>query len=181
MVGTGSYICGAINDRHLPNRHMNTLAAALGIYWIPVRDGDCRVSAIYRRHYSCYQYADNRRDNPNYPNRHLVMGPGEKLVLLGADCKAIFGWRKFIDDSGQRGVNCSFFRNEGALQGDILSSELILRAEKLAFAKWGNQRLYTYINTSIVRGDGYCFKMAGWTKLNKRTKVKNLLILEKVL
>jgi hypothetical protein len=28
------------------------------------------------------------------------------------DADALFVWRKFIDDSGQQGVNCAVFRNE---------------------------------------------------------------------
>ncbi len=104
-----------------------------GQIWNIVKDGDPRVSAIYKRHYSCYQYADNRRSNLSNRNRHLVMGPGEKLVLLSVKCDAIFGWRKFVDNSGQQGVNCAFFRNEG----ETLSSQMILAAEKLAWAKNG--------------------------------------------
>ena len=114
----------------------NTLAAALDMYWIQTKDGDPRVSDIYKRHYSCYQYADNRRSWPGYRNRHLVMGPGEKMVLISADCRAIFGWRNFQDDSGQTGINCSFFRNEGAFNGRVLSSELILAAEQMAWSRW---------------------------------------------
>lgn len=157
---------------------MNTLALTIDALWLAVKDGDSRVSDIYKRHYSCYQYADNRRSNPSYRNRHLVMGPGEKLVLLSADCRAIFGWRNFLDNSGQEGVNCAFFRNEGAFDGAVLSSSLILAAEKLATSKWpDNDRFYTYVDTRKVNGDGYCFKMAGWRKCG-RTK-KGLLILEK--
>lgn len=74
--------------------HGNILAESFGYLWIVVRDGDPRVSAIYRRHYSCYQYADNRRNNTANRNRHLVMGPGGKMILLSADERAIFGWRK---------------------------------------------------------------------------------------
>lgn len=157
---------------------MNTIVR--GALWLAVKDGDPRVSWIFKRHYSCHQYADNRRRNTGYRNRHLVMGPGEKMVLMTPDCKAIFGWRKFLDASGQRGVNCSVFRNEGAFADEnILSSELILQAEELAWARWPGERLYTYVNTKAVSGDGLCFKAAGWRKCG-RTKVKNLLILEKL-
>lgn len=148
-----------------------------GQIWNVVRDGDPRVSDIYSRHYSCYRYADGRRKNINNRSRHLVMGPGYKTILLTTDCKAIFGWRKFIDDSGQTGVNCAFFRNEGAYNG-MLSSEMILAAEGIARIRWGDERLYTYVNTSRVNGDGYCFKCAGWRKCG-RTKL-GLLILEKI-
>lgn len=102
-------------------------------YWTQVKDGDSRVAQLYMRHYSCHQYRDKRRSQYGYRNRFLVMGPGEKLVLLSVDGLAIFGWRRFIDDSGQEGVNCSFFRNESP----VLSSLLILDAERHAWAKWG--------------------------------------------
>lgn len=143
---------------------MTTLAQAIGALWLSTKDGDPRVSAIYKRHYSCYQYADNRRSQPGYRNRHLVMGPGEKMILITADCRAIFGWRKFIDASGQVGVNCAFFRNEGAYDGKVLSSELIKAAEKLAWQRWPDERLYTYVSAANVESanPGYCFKMAGW-------------------
>lgn len=44
---------------------------------------------------------------------------------MTVDCRALFAWRKFIDKSGQQGVNCSIFRNEGP----ELSSELIIEAD----------------------------------------------------
>lgn len=144
--------------------------------WHQVRDGDPSVAAIYRRHYSCYQYADARRDRYGYRNRYLVLGPGEKIVLLASDGTAIFGWRKFIDASGQTGVNCAFFRNEGQLQ----SSALILAAEKYAELRWPGERLYTYVNPSAVRSSnpGYCFMAAGWQKCG--VSKGGLVILEKL-
>lgn len=163
-------------------RRMPQLGALLEYLWIPVKDGDPRVSAIYKRHYSCYQYADRRRDNTSYRQRHLVMGPGEKLVLLSSDCRAIFGWRKFIDGSGQIGINCAFFRNENAFGGRIKSSQLIIYAEALARAKWPQtDRVYTYVNPQEIesKNPGYCFKMAGW-KSAGTTKTRGLVILEKV-
>ncbi len=144
-------------------------------YWMQVRDGDSRVAQLYMRHYSCHQYQDKRRSQYGYRNRFLVMGPGEKLVLLSVDGLAIFGWRRFKDDSGQEGVNCSFFRNES----EVLSSLLILDAERHAQQKWGGARLYTYVNPAAVasRNPGYCFHMAGWTRCGV-TK-GGLLIFEK--
>lgn len=158
---------------------MYQLANLFGYKWLITHDGDPRVFALYSRHYSCYQYADNRRANRSYQNRFLCMGPGEKLVLISPCGKAIFGWRKFLDGSGQLGINCAFFRNEGAFDGQVLSSDLILAAEQVAHQKWGGElRFYTYVNTRQVKGDGACFKHAGWQKVG-RTKVNNLLILAK--
>lgn len=164
---------------------MNTIASLMNICWIPVKDGDPRVSSIYKRHYSCYQYKDGRRNQPQYRNRHLVMGPGEKMVLLSADCRAIFGWRKFKDDSGQIGVNCAFFRNENAFNGDVFSSVLILLAERLAWRRWPGERLYTYVDGEITKKrrskrntPGACFVHAGWTPLDYTTQ-SGLHVLEK--
>jgi len=42
-----------------------------------------------------------------HPPPKLFVGPGEKLVLRTWECDAIWVWRKFIDDSGQEGINCA--------------------------------------------------------------------------
>lgn len=144
-------------------------------YWCPVKDGDERAAALYRRHYSCYQYADNRRNEYGYRNRFLILGPGEKMVLLTVGCDALFAWRKFIDKSGQGGVNCAVFRNESP----ILSSTLILEAEALAQHRWPGARMYTYVNPTAIRSTnpGACFKHAGWRTCG--TTRGGLTILEK--
>jgi hypothetical protein len=144
--------------------------------WLPAKDGDPRAFAIMRRHYSYQPYSDGRRQNLANRNRFLFVGPGEKMVLLTPDLRALFVWRKFIDKSGQQGINCAVFRNEGP----HLSSELILDAEKLAWQRWPDERLYTYVNANKVKSTnpGYCFKMAGWRYCGKTTK--RLHILEKL-
>lgn len=144
--------------------------------WVQVKDGHHRFADLYRRHYSCYQYADQRRSQGGYRNRNLVLGPGEKMALLTPDWTAAFGWRKFIDKSGQTGINCAFFRNESSQ----LSSYLILEAEKLAWQRWPNERLYTYVNATAIQSSnpGYCYQMAGWRKCGF-TQVRQLIILEK--
>jgi hypothetical protein len=143
-------------------------------YWLTTKDGDPRAYALFKRHYSFHQYGDNRRLVGR--NRRLFVGPGEKLVLLGYDCLALFVWRKFISTSFEAGVNCAVFRNES----DRLSSILILEAEEHAWRRWPGQRLYTYVNGKQVGGDGLCFKKAGWKKLKRRTKVNGLIVLEKL-
>lgn len=144
--------------------------------WLPARDCDSRAYALFSRHYSASPYADGRRRDPSNPNRFSFVGPGEKMVLLTADCRALFVWRKFISRDGQHGVNCAVFRNEG----DELSSRLILEAEELAWGRWPGARLYTYVNSRKVQSanPGYCFKKAGWRACGF-TKSKGLLILEK--
>lgn len=138
--------------------------------WFGIKDGDPRGRWMLNRHYSGRHYKDGRRPR-------LFVGPGEKLVLMTADGRALFVWRKFRDDSGQEGVNCAVFRNEGP----HLSSELILEAEELAWGPnfWPGERLYTYVNPKSIRSTnpGYCFKRAGWTVCG-RTK-GGLVILEK--
>jgi len=130
--------------------------AALGTdaLWIPVKDGDARAYGLYRRHYSA-------RKNLRPRIRQLV-GPGEHMILLTPESDALFVWRKFIDASGQQGVNCSVFRNEGERR----SSDLIREAVALAKRRWPGERLYTYVNAAKVSSPnpGYCFKMAGWRR-----------------
>jgi hypothetical protein len=115
------------------------------------------------------------------------MGPGQKLILLSADCKAILGWRLFKDRSGQTGVNCAFFRNEGAFERTVLSSTMILAAEELAWSKWPGERFYTYVDKvktnkgrSANSKPGACFIHAGWTTLDFTTQENSLIILEKL-
>lgn len=88
----------------------------------------------------------------------------------------MFVWRKFIDDSGQDGVNCAVFRNEGPYK----SSNLIRQADAIADFCWPRERHYTYVNSQAVRSQnaGYCFLVAGWRRCGK-TK-GGLIILERL-
>jgi len=121
-------------------------------HWTVVKDGDPVGLTLYERHYSCYQYKDGRQ-------RKLFCGPGFKIVLLKTGGDALFVWRKFIDASGQQGINCSVFRNES----DVLSSSLILEAERVSECRWPGERMYTYVNGKEVnsRNPGFCFHQ-GW-------------------
>lgn len=145
--------------------------------WVRVRDGCPEAFAIFQRHYSFYNYADGRRQDKSYRNRRLFVGPGQKLVLLTPDCTGLFVWRKFIDASGQKGVNCAVFRNEGSQR----ASELIVAAELIAWERWPGSRLYTYVNASKLpsgKRAGFCFEKAGWRRCGV-TK-GGLLIMEKM-
>lgn len=138
--------------------------------WIEVKDGNYYARKLFKKHYSRYIYADGR-------DPKLLIGPGEKLLLINPACTAILAWRKFMSKNNQIGINCAIFRNES----DQLSSELIVAAEKIAWAKWKNEsRLYTYINSKKIKSTnpGYCFLMAGWKKCGI-TKKRKLIILEK--
>jgi hypothetical protein len=138
------------------------------LLWWLTKDGDLDCLELYERHYSCYKYADFRK-------RKLFIGPGEKVVLRTWEGDAMFVWRKFIDDSGQTGVNCAVFRNESKHQ----SSKLIRQADAIADCLWPDLRHYTYVKAEAVRSrnPGFCFIAAGWKKCGK-TK-GGLLVLEK--
>jgi hypothetical protein len=140
--------------------------------WTVARDADPDCRRIFHRHYSRYVYADGR-------DPAKFVGPGQYICLVTPDLSALFVWRKFIDASGQRGVNCAVFRNEG---GGI-SSLLILAAEDFARAKWPSEtRFYTYVNARKIRSSnpGYCFICAGWRRCGI-TKRRKLIILEKLI
>lgn len=97
---------------------------------------------------------------------------GRKLVLRNYEGTVLFAWL-YPDPAmrmdGQRGYNCAIFRNESARS----ASDIIIEAEKAAFAKWGPNRLYTYIDptkTKVIkrRGKrvvGFSYIKAGWKPL----------------
>jgi len=104
---------------------------------------------------------------------------GRKLVLRNGEGSVLFVWM-FPDEAmrmdGQAGYNCAIFRNESTRR----SSEIILEAEKLAFEKWGANRMFTYIDPRKVKSSnpGCCFKMAGWHFSAISKKGKHLLVKE---
>jgi len=137
--------------------------------WYSILDGDPRGRRMYDRHYSSVNY---RHKRPK-----LFAGPGEKMVLMTSDSRALFVWRKFDDLSGQHGINCAIFRNEAPEL--YLSSDLIREAVRLAARRWPARRFYTYVNARKVRSSnpGYCFKAAGWRECGV-TASRRLIILE---
>src|SRR6185503_16222107 len=93
------------------------------------------------------------------------VGPGDKHVLLTTDARALFVWRRFISDNQQSGVNCAVFRNEGSAAAQ--SSVLIADACRLAWERWPNARLYTYVDARKVRhkrDPGRCLLRAGFSR-----------------
>jgi hypothetical protein len=137
------------------------------LWWL-TKDGDKDCLEMYERHYSAYRYADGRR-------RTQFVGPGEKIVLRTEKADAVFAWRKFIDDSGQTGINCAVFRNESAHR----SSLLIRQADQIADCLWLDSRHYTFVNAEKIasKNPGFCFIKAGWRRCG-RTK-SGLLIMER--
>lgn len=137
--------------------------------WLRIKDGDDEARRLFDRHYSRYSYADGRQPK-------LFVGPGYKMVLTTPCRRALFVWRKFISDDGQRGINCAIFRNEGA----GLSSDLIRAADAIADRHWPGERHFTYVNPRKVSSTnpGFCFIKAGWRRCGQ-TKARKLLILER--
>ncbi len=133
--------------------------------WLITKDGDRDALELFSRHYT---YRKGRKIKQ-------FVGPGEKMVLITPKSDALFVWRKFIDDSGQQGVNCAVFRNESKAQ----SSQLIKEAVEIARKRWPKERFYTYVNSASIRSKnpGCCFLKAGWRRCGT-TKNHNLLILE---
>jgi hypothetical protein len=123
---------------------------------------------LFSRHYSARQYKDGQ-------SRKLFCGSGQKIVLRTLQADAMFVWRRFIDDSGQEGVNCAVFRNESS----YLSSDLIKQADLIAELIWPNERHYTFVNQKKIRSSnpGACFRAAGWQSCG--VTQKGLLVLEK--
>jgi hypothetical protein len=138
--------------------------------WIEVKDGNDSARDIFHGHYSYRRYVDGRK-------RLIFVGPGEKMVLMTPDVRALFVWRKFISGDGQQGVNCAVFRNESGQR----SSDLIRAADAIAEARWPGERHYTYVNPRQIRSSnpGCCFKAAGWRSCGL-TKWNRLHVLERV-
>lgn len=135
-------------------------------HWYLTKDGDVSCLALYEKHYSAYQYRDGR------PRRKFA-GPGQSIILRTCTADALFVWRKFIDQSGQEGINCAVFRNESPVR----SSLLIRQADEIANFVWPGERHYTYVNKEKIRSSnpGFCFIAAGWRKAG--TTKGGLLIL----
>ena len=123
------------------------------VYWVISRDMNPKAQELADRHYS--------RKTPG--SKKGFIGPGEKLVLLSPTGDALFTWlRSRADYRGDKidGVNCTIFRNEGP----VLSSKLILEAEKFAHDRWPGLKLFTYVSKAKVKSQnpGWCFMKAGW-------------------
>lgn len=141
---------------------MVTPATMVEGHWLPVKGGDDRARALYLRHYS-RQLADSlkgRADRLGSASRSFV-GAGSRCVLLSQGCDALFVWLKRASTlDGQFGICCTVFRNESTVR----SSDLIREAMDLAWRRWPGERLFTYVNPSMIRSTnpGACFKYAGW-------------------
>ena len=138
------------------------------MYWYGIRDGDHRARGMLNRHYSARRYRDGRKPKKS-------VGPGEYMLLMTQDSRAVFGWvRNTVPRrDGQHGVYNCLFRREGG----PLASELIEEACHLAWARWPGERLFTYIDADAVQSPnpGYCYKVAGFTVVGTSASGKILL------
>ena len=142
------------------------------VYWILSHDGNVHARKLADRHYS--------RESKG--SKYFV-GIGEKIVLISPDGRALFTWlrsRPEYRGDGIDGVNCQIFRNESP----VLSSKLILEAEKFAVERWPGLKLFTYVSKDKVKSKnpGWCFIKAGWKyqgenkKGNLRLFVKDVVV-----
>jgi hypothetical protein len=141
-------------------------------YWLVVPKFTPSAVRLADRHY-------NRRT----PGSNQFMPPGQTLVLLGSDERAVFGWWRPDPSSGLESMNgldgwtCTIFRNEGARR----SSDLILEAESMLRTSGhdcGPDGLLTYVWDERLRSTnpGYCFQCAGWTRRGRSADGRKTLL-----
>ena len=124
----------------------------------------------------CRQLADRHYSRRTIGAKQFCYS-GRKLVLRNTEGTVLWVWM-FPDPTmrmdNQTGYNCAIFRNESSRR----SSEIILEAEEWAFEKWGQNRLYTYIDQGKIlsANPGYCYKCAGWTFAGLSKGGKHLLV-----
>jgi hypothetical protein len=111
------------------------------------------------------------------------MPPGQTVILLSHDERAVFGWWRPHPDSdipsmnGLDGWTCTIFRNESP----TLSSLMILDAEQALYHVGhdiGPDGLLTYVWDKKVRSvnPGFCFKQAGWEAIGRSADGRKTLL-----
>ena len=128
----------------------------------------------------CAELADRHYSRRTVGARQFLYS-GRRLVLRDNAGLVLFAWvypDAALRMDGQTGYNCAIFRNESSRPG----SQIVLEAERAAFAKWGPQRCYTYVDPQHVKSPnpGYCFKLAGWRFVKRTADGKHLLVKESV-
>jgi len=147
------------------------------VRWQQVTKFDKRACALADRHYS-----RRKIGSPQF------MPPGQTIVLLSLDEKAVWGWWRPHPSSGIKQMNnldgwtCTIFRNES----EIRSSELILEAEVFLYSTGesiGPDGLLTYVWDKKIAScnPGYCFKKAGWMAVGRSADGRKTLLQKKVL
>ncbi|NER33159.1 MAG: hypothetical protein F6J93_03650 [Oscillatoria sp. SIO1A7] len=111
-----------------------------------------------------------------------IMPPGKSIIILNEDEGWLYCWnRQEYRRDGLGGLpECTLFRNEGKR----LSSEIILECEKVLVECHPNwpRCAFTYVDPRFVESPnpGYCFKKAGWRKIDK-SKNLGLLLMMKII
>ena len=111
------------------------------------------------------------------------MPPGQTIVLLSDDERAVWGWWRPHPNSGLRAMNnldgwsCTIFRNEGPTR----SSDLILSAEQMLLAAGvtiGPDGFLTYVYDRKIQSQnpGYCFKCARWSAIGRSADGRKTLL-----
>jgi hypothetical protein len=127
-------------------------------HWVEVSKANRQARRMADRHYSFF----------GKPMSHEVGPPGQKIILLTADGRALWGshrpapWAGIVRADGLEGHHCFIFRNEGYAQ--VRSSDLIREAVSLTLQRWGPGDFWTYVGAEHVASEnpGYCFLVAGW-------------------
>jgi hypothetical protein len=148
-------------------------------YWTRTTKFDPRGAALADGHYS--------RRTVGSPQ---FMPPGETLVLITPDARALFGWWRPHPRSGLKALNgldgwtCTIFRNVGPHR----SSTLILDAELWLYsidtAPCGPDGLITYVwDAKVATGAqsgraaaGWCFRKAGYRPTGRSADGKKTLL-----
>lgn len=104
--------------------------------------------------------------------------PGQKIVLFGEDCRALWGshrpapWAKLKRMDGFKGHSCFIFRNDGGPQ----SSGIIREAVAITAMEWNLAPFITYVAIDKVkrkRDPGRCFIKAGFRSTGRKEKTKH--------
>lgn len=148
------------------------------LYWVQVNDGNPAAFNIFQRHYT-YGKNKQRDKNKHKKNGKRMIGPGETILLLSVDEISIFAWKKQkYSQDGQTGVNSCIFHNGHTKEDQfyLQSSDMILQAEQIAWARWPGERLFTYVNPRKIKSanPGYCYKQAGWKQIGI-TKARTIM------
>jgi hypothetical protein len=109
-------------------------------HWTKVTKFDTRACALADRHYS-----RRKVGSPQF------MPPGQTIVLLSADERAVWGWWRPHPDSGIKAMNGL----------DV-----------------GPDGLLTYVWDKKIRSanPGYCFKVAGWRAIGRSADKRKTLL-----
>ena len=149
-------------------------------HWIEVTKRNRQARRMAARHYSFWRHH-------NRPMSNEVGPPGQKIILLTADSKALWGSHRphpnagIVRVDGLNGMFCFIFRNEGYPLA--LSSELIREAVALTRSRWGIMDFWTYVAKDKIQSSnpGYCFLQAGfehdgWVESAKLGTLRRLLM-----